>query len=409
MKTFPCLLVILFTLFSCRSQNHADEPFENKIIQVDFQNSTNFIDLKLSDLVDSCWLVQLETTDKSILGNYFHYVFIDDEFIIIVDLNGIYKFSSNGSFIKKIITFGRGPEEFNSNPQLYYSVEGKILYINDNYGNKNFLSRYDVKSENFLEPVKKCFPGMWGSFNVINDSILVGSTSPFDTASHPYAIFTQNLKGNFIKGLLSNSKVINYKNEEQFQRMFIYSGSKDIHVRYYDGDTIYYIKENKLFPWLIVKNKSIASEHTLEQQVGETRSIFERYENPGFMIIRNLTYEGLVPLQAGVQKAEYDTSYYLINKTSGKFASIRSYMDDLTGKRMTDKDGIITFPTSLPNNLLYEFYYPHELINKKLIENINLLPETIYEQLHALTANLKETDNPVILIGVPKNNLEILK
>jgi len=347
-----------------------------------------------------------KTTEESVLGSYFHYVFIDDKFIIIVDLNGIYKFSSEGKFIKKIIRFGRGPDEFTPNPQLSYSSQTNLLYINDNYGNKNILSRYDVKSEKFLEPVKKCFPGQWGSFILLNDSTIIGSIAMYESGSNPYALFTQNLQGEFLSGIYSKSKAISLKNESELQRMLIIAGDNTLHAKYYFTDTIFKIDENKLYPWLMTEyNLPQPDQPHANRKIGEKRSSFERFENPGFMIFRNLTYKGLVPFKAGVQKAEYDTVCFFINKSNGKYAVIKSYSDDLSGKVQASEAGNMVFPSSLPNNLLYSFYYPYELLSRSVPKSGNrLLPENIYKQLNSITVTLKETDNPILFIGVPKKD-----
>jgi hypothetical protein len=406
MKNQLGLIVFLLLTCSCCNRNHPKENENFKSIQIDVENCKTSIDLKLSDLVDSCWLVKLETTSESVLGNYFHYIFIDNDFIIIVDLNGIYKFAYNGKFIKKIITFGRGPNEFNTNPQLYYSTDAKILYINANFGNTSIVSRFDVKSQEFLDPVKKCFPGMWGNFIVLNDSLIMGSVDPFYTNSNPYALFIQNLKGDFISGIESKSKVISVKNESILQRMLIYSGGDVIHAKYFFADTLYRIIDNNVHPWLIITGNNPPAETFSIMKMGEKRSSYERFENPSFMIFKILTYEGMVPFKDGAQKAEYDTSYFFINKSNGKYALIKSYMDDLTNK-LKVRD--IAFPSSLPNNLIYTFYYPYELKKRNLqIFKEDLLPKAIYNQLDSILPGLKETDNPVLFIGVPKKDVSIL-
>lgn len=406
MKNQLGLILILLMTCSCFNRKQTDEHNEFQTIQIDVENCRTSIDLNLSDLVDSCWLVKLETTNESVLGNYFHYVLIDNDFIIIVDLNGIYKFGSSGKFIKKIINFGRGPNEFNSNPQLYYSTDSQILYINANYGNTSMLSRYNLKSQEFLEPIKKCFPGMWGSFVVLNDSLIMASVDPYNNNSNPYALFIQNLEGELISGIESTSKAISIKNESLLQRMLIYSGGNVIHAKYFFTDTLYRISNNQLLPWLIIKANNPPSHTYFNMKVGEKRSSFERFENPSFMIFKNLTYEGLVPFKAGSQKAEYDTSYIFINKSNGKYALIKSYTDDLTSKS-TVRD--IAFPTSLPNNLIYTFYYPYELKEMNIMKlTDSLLPKTIYNQLDSIVPELKETDNPILFIGVPKKDLRIL-
>jgi len=101
LATFLIIVIALLTLLFCINASDQSTS-ESKIIRVEIENCKTSVDLKLSDLVDSCWLIPLDTTKESMLGAYIHYVYISDTYIIIVDLNGIYKFSENGDFIKKM-------------------------------------------------------------------------------------------------------------------------------------------------------------------------------------------------------------------------------------------------------------------------------------------------------------------
>jgi len=85
MKLIPLAIVIIIVLalFSC--SNSAKSLNENKIFHIDIDKCELSIDLKLSDLTDSCRLVRLETTKECVLGPYLSYLYISDKYIIIDD------------------------------------------------------------------------------------------------------------------------------------------------------------------------------------------------------------------------------------------------------------------------------------------------------------------------------------
>ena len=66
-------IAIILGFLSCSGSS--DKTIENKVFHVNIENCKSSIDLKLSDLIDSCWLVRLETTSESMLGNYYQSCF----------------------------------------------------------------------------------------------------------------------------------------------------------------------------------------------------------------------------------------------------------------------------------------------------------------------------------------------
>ena len=404
-------LIAFLTFGFCKtiSQNTT----ESKIIQVDIENCKVSIDLKLSDLIDSCWLVPLETTKDCTLGNYFNYVFISDDFILIDDRNGIYKFSADGKFIRKIISVGRGPQELSVSPMYYYYEKKNILFISDYLGEKDYILCYDVESESFLPSIKKCFNGRWANFIIYDDSLIMASLSILDPDSNPYAIFFQNFKGDFVSGIKSTRKFVHFKDQkEALQRMFIYTGNQLVHVKYCLDDTLFALKGSQLSPYLMSSYNSprINPPHfLLKPDIGDKQTYFERFENSGFMIFRNTTFEGEIQFSYGA-KADYKTVYYFLNKSNGKYGIIRSYIDDFTGKTQSSENETMVFPSSLPNDKLYVIYYPHELLQKTPSDLVNKrYSDIVYSQLSEIRNNISETDNPILLIGKPKKRLLIPK
>jgi hypothetical protein len=410
----PLIFLILLIIFSCKNLN---ENFpKEEIFKIDMENCNAFVDLKLSDLIDSCGLVKLETTKECVLGQYLNGIYVSDKFIIIDDRNGIYKFSIDGRFIKKIISDGRGPHEISSSINSFFDRRSNLLYIDESMRRNSFLNVYNVESEIFLEPVKKCFSETWGSYIIYHDSLIIGSIFPgvwgslenitmADTL--PYAFFVQNLKGKFISGVPSNRKFMSFQTTF-VQRANIIAGDKDIYIKYVFDDTLFKFRDGKLLPYILPIYSNPKSDLPSDSpNIGDKQIYYSEYENSSYSILWESIHDSRTR-NGPATTYNYKYNYFFINKSNGKYYKIGSYTDDLIGQVQKGEGGKIVFPTFLQDNKLYVLYNPFELINKKNDEVTNhQLPDTIYKQLQKIRDNSQATDNPVLLIGTIKRIQEI--
>ena len=107
-KFIVIVLASLLLLISCRRSH--DKSTDESVFNVSFDQCKDFIDIKLSDLIDDCMLVPLETTDESLLTQNPRICTVAN-YLIMMDRNGMYKFTHEGQFIKKLLNSGRGPYE----------------------------------------------------------------------------------------------------------------------------------------------------------------------------------------------------------------------------------------------------------------------------------------------------------
>lgn len=403
------VVILVLTFLQCRS------IIENNIVfNVNLDNCDTQIDLKLSDLIDSCRLVQLETTSESILDNI-DFIYVTDDLILICDENGVYKFSGNGKFIKKIIRTGRGPGEISGYCIYHYYKEKDILFIANRMSSDDYILQYDIKSECFLTPVKKSFPVGWSDFIVYEDSLIMGSIEvagfmPQDPVPNPYALFIQNFEGDFISGIISAKRLVYENYEGLFQRMSIHTGDKFIHVKYSHDDTIFNLKDNVLSPYLIPVFKNGSNTPKLIPDGGTKHVGLGKFENRTYMIFNLWEFVGWKDIN-GFARAVSNYDFYLFNKSNGKYAQIESFNDDLIGKETEIEKSmrqIPGIPNSLPHGILYKLYFPHELINLDNQEN-SAFPKTLISELDLIRDRINETDNPILLIGAPKTKLLVLE
>lgn len=410
MKKTILIIIIAFTSFQCRNSSE-----NSKIFYANLDDYKTQINIELSDLIDSCRFIQLETTSKSIIDDNINLLYITENQILIGDQNGVYKFSGNGKFIKKLINIGRGPNEISASCLFHYYEAKNILLIEDLLGSKNYILCYDIQSECFLAPIKKCFPDNWSDFIVYQDSLLMGSIEiagylPQDPVPNPYALFIQDYKGKFVTGIKSTKRLVHGNYKGLFQRMSIYTGDNDVYVKNSHDDTIFSFKNNTVTPYIIPVFKNGSNIPKLVPDVGTKHVRLEKYVNKSFMIFNLSEFSGWKN-ENGFSRALYNYNFYLLNKSNGKYGEIRSYTDDLAGK-VTDIDksmkNIPGVPNSLPNGKLYVLYSPHEL-SRSINQKSSKFPEKLLSEFSLIKENITETDNPILLIGVPKTPLLILK
>lgn len=402
------LTIIALTLFvtfvSCK--NSMDNLKGNKVFQVSFENCKTSIDLNLCDLVENCNLIQLETTNESLVGNSFR-IILSNDYIIVLDRSGILKFTNEGKFISKIINIGKGPQEISPSINYFFYEKNNLLFIEDVLQNKDILLIYDIEKEKFLDPVRKCFPGRWGSFVIYNDSLIMGTLSPVISDTNRYALFIQNFKGKLITGTTGNRKILDARNKSAtVQRLVILTGDEELYTYYIYDDTLFRLKDNKLFPYLTVSYKAPRNFiRSVLPDVGESRVGFPSVDNSCFMILNEIKLEGSNQTEMAT-RFNYKRNYYLLNKSDSSFARINSYSDNITGILQESNGETLNLPVIHPGGKIHVKYDYSDLIGREFkSDSDSELSPSLYTQLREVQKNMNELDNPILLIGSIKKKI----
>lgn len=411
MKTQYLLISFLFFLqiLACKNTNRKSPA--DIIFNIDVNNTKDLINLKLSDLADSFKLVPLETTKECLLDDHTEY-YIGRNYIIAYSERGVYKFNADGKFIKKLFGLGTGPNEFlGLVGYCDFVVDGKndLLYILDKLEKYKYLVVYDLKSEQFLEPVKRCLPG-YETFAQYNDSLIIGSIHDMRDTSN-YAVYYQNFKGEFVSGITHNKKTI-FRQRETFQQGKLTKVDSIYYFSFDYDDTLFRIRENKLIPYLTLNFKT-KRDKTPDQtrKVGD-RFISYQFGSTGFIIVKISIIDDIKGNVDRIWTEERNYTYLLFNPITGKVSKIRTYTDNLIGDTKDlfnlnkESDIYPNFLSLLPERKLAVIYYPLQIkkaIEKKL-SNKNF-PNNINEQLLSIDKTMQESDNPVLLIGNTRKKL----
>ncbi|HHU34516.1 MAG TPA: 6-bladed beta-propeller [Bacteroidetes bacterium] len=118
-KSICFALILGFLFFSCGR--------DQKIPDIDPELLTP-IDVKLSQIADNIHIVTLETDSDCMLSGEATFQ-VGDKYIIAIQSDGIYQFSIDGSFIRKLVNVGRAPEEILSMGEVCLDEPEDILMV----------------------------------------------------------------------------------------------------------------------------------------------------------------------------------------------------------------------------------------------------------------------------------------
>jgi len=395
------LVIILLALIISGCHKTAS----NLSYDINAENLGDEVNLNLTDLANSFKLIPLETTEGSLLDNQTEF-YVNEDFILAYSENGVFKFSPSGKFLKKLIGLGRGPTEIVNFSGCIFVVDenNDLLYISNRTNTGTYL-RYDLRSERFIEPVKRA-NNAFGYFDIVNDSVIIVSNQLSDSK---FAVYYQNLKGEFLSGLTNTKKFISRKKELP-QICILLKHDPQYYCWFQYDDTLFQIKDNKLVPYLALTFKDHRDNPPEETLKDGDRFIYYQSGTPSFLIIH---IEIVEDKKSFFSVPSGGKGYYLLfNHFSGKASKINSFTDNFIGatkdpKTLSQVDILNPFFLKLsPNGRIITAYYPNQI--KKAIEkglNNKEFPIGINEQLIEINKNLQETDNPVLLVGKIKDKI----
>jgi len=144
MKTLQLFWISVAILCICGCG--ANQSYDNTITISNYEGQ---IELKLSDIADSIKYIPLSSKHHDSFIQYINSVIIIDDKILIKDGRaGILMFSSDGTFIKRVGSMGRGPHEYLGVLSMDVDCEAKRILVYPTYA--NHLLSYDFNG-NYVE------------------------------------------------------------------------------------------------------------------------------------------------------------------------------------------------------------------------------------------------------------------
>ena len=332
-------------------------------------------EIMLNELASDIRYVPLETTDDCLMNNEFYIMQYTGEDII---TSGIFHFDKNGKFLNKIGSKGQGPEEYLQDLFAFGDWKNKLLYVQ----NWTTLTCYGFDGT-FVRsiPTPQLNMGAAGLFD--ENHILYSNDIYYADKANPiqlYMVDSQNGK--------TVSKWRGHLEENKKYGMIL--TSRDFMYNY--DNSLFYkpALENVIFKILSPKKRQLVYKFDCS---GKDIDVSADEVDP------KKRFQFL-----SVYWAKETAQYLFVNYGMKNISSLGIYdKEKKTFTNVTIKDnlagGYDIHPawTSDDNHLLMVYYAGGLLQDKEKRYSTGLLPER-KKELDELLKNIKEDDNPVVIL-----------
>ncbi len=221
----------------------------NQVITCNVDEISDSIDFLLSNMIDECELVKLETNDSSLLGGISR-IGVSENYMVVYcnDQFPVKLFDRKGNFIRNIGTIGHGPGEYIYLYGLQIDEPNNRIYLTP-FAFVNKVLVYDITG-NYIQDIPLAYSSPKCRVYVENEMVTVLSM-PFDSVV-PVA-YQQTYEGSLIKKLpIMNHLIVRTDfNSEVFSNHN--SGEYDLKIAGFGNgnyDTLYHYNSdlNKLIP-----------------------------------------------------------------------------------------------------------------------------------------------------------------
>jgi hypothetical protein len=390
LKSFV-LIVSILVLEGCQKLNRS----KNLLTVFDLKYSAKTTQAKLSELgVTGIQYIPLQT-DTNLLISRIHKLKTTDNSFIICDYQGaIFQFKLNGSFINYIGSIGRGPGEYqfpsdftiDNYSQCVYilplmrEAELYIYNLDGKFRNNIPCPKYTRKIEYLDGGLLICWrDNLGGKLDFTNTLVLIDN------------------KGNIIKEFPDKFKYRNDKYPNGFLEEFlIYKINGNLYVKEIFSDTIFIFDRDKLDfkpthlldhggTTITVKVRQNINSHATLMDVNHQYSKEINLFEFGKYIYSEFTY--------------HDKAYSFIGSSDGRF----KFFTDTDVGVINDIDGgpNIRFKSIKDENTVISWINAFELkahVASQAFKNSNPRYPEKKKELEKLANNLKENDNPVLML-----------
>jgi hypothetical protein len=376
------LFLILFN--SCYFERERNEPLEIINIKDVFNKNQTF---NLSDIANRVEYIQLESTNESLIGDIFD-VYSNEENFIVVEKQHIFLFNKlNGQFIREVGIYGKGPGEYmNTDRMLSYNDINNTVFVTSS------KVLYEYSLEGKIIDTCNMPPQIYGSA-YLGNNIFVGYRPNFNGDEKIKLIYYNDINP-------SIKTITNYQIAQKPNGMVIYKPHAwfyryDKRLFFFElfNDTLFQVTSSGLTPRYIFDMGKY-----LPPYEKQTSLDFATNEVNDYFIMKSVFESSRYIFYT----FRYQFKYYLtiFDKTS-KVILINNDIERYGTKLNNDIDNFlpINFLGTSERDQLLGYIQPYEII-QWFSENPEKASK-ISPYLKELK-NIKETDNPVLVVATLK-------
>ncbi len=426
----------MLALFLISCENKAKEVSDNKsdLTAIDLQDISKIEAVQgfnLSDVSSEIDVVPLETTEESLFSSIDD-IIVSDSNIFIEDVrNGVLRFDRNGKFMNKIGKKGEGPEEYIMLKQIEYDELNKEIFLFTESGIKSYDLEGKFKRHISSRRNSQFYGGRNGRCYLFNNHFLLNASLPLvDKESDSlwtFSIYDMDMNSqvefynyDIIENLeyIKNNKspMSGWKNycSEGLANVDLYGDN--MKIIYYAKDTIFEIDKEtlNLKPIVVLSMGERPDFKTSHEWIKSDeffkylwRDDFFESDKYYYFLLSKSSHKYIVRYDKGNGDMHVSKSESKIKETSLPGSPGFVY------KRRNDK---FTFNNDILSNHTFEMGFRSKGkyiidvifpsgVDSEYIQNVkegSVKDENSKDRFVKVLSNLKEDDNPILLIATLK-------
>lgn len=416
-KVFFGVYITLCLVSRSDKESSKDYP----VIDV-FNSIGNYQRVYCSELFSSIELIPLETTDDCLIGGLNLNILLNDSVIIIRDIianlsminrEHLYAFDRTGKFMNEIGRRGQGPGDYISLLDIFFNTERPTMYVTDN----SKILEYDF-SGRFIHSVQRPRPDDISLYQIsyVREDLFVGQAYYDGKNRFKYCLF--NHKGDTIKTFPSHIFFDKDGSWVVTNHGGLYPVRVDnrIYLKDYINDTLYVFEKLDLQPAYVFSfgkysiSKESLAVRNLQSAKNEAK-INKLLGMPNYFFYNVRIPEIVSRPKSKPEHSHIDNSllptdgdiYGLYNIAQNK--NILLDTDDYFQKGIiNDMNGGLPFIPKYyaGNNVIVDVWNVtdmQEMLTEDYFAKQTIKDPQAYRKLKELLKNLKDDDNPVIVVA----------
>ncbi|MGV8137965.1 MAG: 6-bladed beta-propeller [Mangrovibacterium sp.] len=379
-------MIMSMFLVNCQKQNNT----QNSLTRFDIEDINKTSRVWLSQLnIKNIQYVPLET-DSNFLISEIKKLVATDSTLVIFDYNtNFFQFDFAGNFINKIGTIGKGPQEYQFSFDFTIDNEKKQIFIPMMTEPKLIIYSLNGK---FIKSIP--FPKYARNVFHMDEGILCRCDYFGGKYDGGNSIFLTDYDGNVVKAFPDKYKYKNMKMTNAFEEEFLtFSYDKKLYTKEIYSDTVFIFKHLKFQPAFILdhggKTLSVEAREEIDSFDSFTEISAQYSKETNLLLFGNYVFS---------EFSYHNRFYNFIGSFDDK--DFRVITED---KIINDLDGgpDILFKTASDKNTVIGWINAFDLKAHVASENFKnsspKYPEK-KKELEKLANNLKENDNPVLML-----------
>ena len=387
-KIFVRVLILSLFVTSCKTEHTKDK---NQIISFNLKELPKITEVKLSDLgfVDIEY-IPLETREQNMIPGINSIIF-GDKYFLTHFFTDVYMFRYDGRFVAKIGTVGRGPNEFTVVHDVDIDRKNQNIYLADGWQKEFYVFS---EAGEFIKTFRTAISGQI-SFRFTDNGILSYNQNTSANVENSYNL--TDTSGIIIKKFPNKYpwKIVQ-KSTVVFDENLYYRFKNKLYKKEIYSDTVYVFENLSFKPHLVIAHggKLLTSNARSEYEPSLLMQKFLSQKNL-FEFGDYLYYEFIYDFKRGGRYTYKGFIGSKKDKTQALIYPEQGITNDLDGgpniwpKTIKDDNTIVSWV----NALQLKTHVLSEAFKNSKPE----FPEK-KKELEKLANNLKETDNPILIL-----------